>query len=306
MRKFKNVALMLALGIVVGSVGTSGTVSTVHAADYIDELESAGSTITNNNSADDAKLISTTGLLKKTSSYVLGNFYGEDDIEDWYMFSVNKTDGSGGRFAIKMSNIPAKHNYDLYLYNQDMDEVDRSVRASNTNEIVRIKEKVDSHQTYYLRVVPKNVPDYEASSYRLIFDEYIAAGSKTIGCSPIQLTCSNNTWSSDASGTGTTIPGNAEITSLSVAAQEGSVKNGTNRQIRVKIDNGQYYTGSWYNGTAEIPGIVGQKASGKYYVSFTATELPVLVSNKLTYIGIINMKSFKVTVNYEYDKRASY
>ena len=110
----------------------------------------------------------------------------------------------------------------------------------------------------------------------------------------------------DASGTGTTIPGNAEIISLSVAAQEGSVKNGTNRQIRVKIDNGQYYTGSWYNGNAEIPGIVGQKASGKYYVSFTATELPVLVSNKLTYIGIINMKSFKVTVNYEYDKRASY
>ena len=41
MRKFKNGALMLALGIVVGSVGTSGTVSTVYAADYIDELESA-------------------------------------------------------------------------------------------------------------------------------------------------------------------------------------------------------------------------------------------------------------------------
>ena len=37
-----------------------------------------------------------------------------------------------------------------------------------------------------------------------------------------------------------------------------------------------------------------------------ATEIPVLVSNKLTYIGVINMKSFKVTVNYEYDKLASY
>lgn len=306
MRKFKNVALMLALSVVVGSVGTSGTVSTVHAADYIDELESADSTITNNNSEDDAKLISTTGLLKKTSSYVLGGFYGEEDIADWYKFSVSKTVGSEGRFAIKMSNIPAGHNYDIYLYNQDMDEIDRSVRASNTNEIVRIEEKVDSYQTYYLCVKPKNVPDYDASSYRLIFDEYIATGTKTVGCSPIQLTCTNNTWSSDASGNGTTIPSNAKITSLSVAAQEGSVKNGTNRQIRVKIGNGQYYTGSWYNGTAEIPGIVGQNASGKYYVSFTATEIPVLVSNKLTYIGIINMKSFKVTVNYEYDKLASY
>ena len=305
MRKFKNVALMLALGIVVGSVGTSGTVSTVHAADYIDELESAGSSITNNNSADDAKLISTTGLLKKTSSYVLGSFYGEDDIADWYKFSVSKTVGSEGRFAIKMSNIPVGDNYDLYLFNQDMERIDRSIRVSNNNEIVRTG-KVDSYQTYYLCVIPTNVNDYDVSSYRLIFDEYIAAGTKTIGCSPIQLTCSNNTWSSDASGTGITIPSNAEITSLSVAAQEGSVKNGTNRQIRLKIDNGQYYTGSWYNGIAEIPGIIGQKASGKYYVSFTATELPVLVSNKLTYIGIINMKSFKVTVNYEYDKLASY
>lgn len=167
-------------------------------------------------------------------------------------------------------------------------------------------DEVDSYQTYYLRVVPRNVPDYDASSYRIIFDEYIATGSKTIGCSPTQLTCSNNTWYSDASGNGTTIPSNAEITSLSVAAQEGSVKNGTNRQIRVKIGNGQYYTGSRYDGTAKIPGIVGQNASGKYYVSFTATEIPVLVSNKLTYIGVINMKSFKVTVNYEYDKLASY
>lgn len=305
MRKFKSVALMLALSIVVGSLGTTGTISTVHAADYIDELESADSTVTNNNSEDNAKLISTTGLLKKTSSYVLGSFYGEDDIADWYKFSINKTDGSGGRFAIKMSNIPTGHNYDLYLYNQDMEEIDHSIRASNNNEIVRT-DRVDSHQTYYLCVVPKNVPDYAASSYRLIFDEYIATGSKTIGCSPTQLTCSDSTWSSDASGTGTTIPSNAEITSLSVAAEEGSVKNGTNRQIRVKIDNGQYYTGSWYDGTAEIPGIVGQKASGKYYVSFTATELPVLVNNKLTYIGVINMKSFKVTVNYEYDKLASY
>lgn len=305
MRKFKSVALMLALSIVIGSLGTTGTVSTVHAADYIDELESADSTITNNNSEDDAKLISTTGLLKKTSSYVLGNFYGEDDTADWYKFSINKTDGSGGRFAITMSNIPTGHNYDLYLYNQDMEEIDHSIRASNTNEIVRT-DRVDSHQTYYLCVDPKKVPDYDASSYRLSFEDNIVAGSKTIGCSPTQLTCSNNTWSSDASGTGTTIPSNAEITSLSVAAQEGSVKNGTNRQIRVKIGNGQYYTGSWYNGTAEIPGIVGEKASGKYYVSFTATEIPVLVSNKLTYIGVINMKSFKVTVNYEYDKLASY
>lgn len=49
MRKFKNVALMLALSIVVGSVGTTGTVWTVHAADYISELESADATITNNN-----------------------------------------------------------------------------------------------------------------------------------------------------------------------------------------------------------------------------------------------------------------
>ena len=68
MRKSKNISLLLALGIVVGSLGATGTVSTVNAADYIDELESAGSSITNNNSADDAKLISTTGLLKKTSS----------------------------------------------------------------------------------------------------------------------------------------------------------------------------------------------------------------------------------------------
>lgn len=42
--------------------------------------------------------------------------------------------------------------------------------------------------------------------------------------------------SSDASGTGTTIPSNAEITSLSVAAQECSVKNGMNRQIRVMLE----------------------------------------------------------------------
>lgn len=47
MRKLKSVALLLTLSIVVGSVGATGTVLTVHAADYIDELESADSTISN-------------------------------------------------------------------------------------------------------------------------------------------------------------------------------------------------------------------------------------------------------------------
>ena len=48
---------------------------------------------------------------------------------------------------------------------------------------------------------------------------------------------------------------------VSINAADYKVKNGMNRQIRIKIDNGQYYTGSWYNGIVEITGISGQKAS---------------------------------------------
>lgn len=39
MRKLKNLSLLIALSIVVGPVGVTGTVSTVCAADYIDSQD---------------------------------------------------------------------------------------------------------------------------------------------------------------------------------------------------------------------------------------------------------------------------
>ena len=48
--------------------------------------------------------------------------------------------------------------------------------------------------------------------------------------------------------------------------------------------------------------LVGKSASGNWYAGFKATELPVLVLNKPTYLNTVSMNSFMMSVTYRYDR----
>lgn len=301
LKKFVSAAVALSLSFTIMS-GLNGT--TIHAASVLTENETS---TFNNDDLDNAKFLSTNSILNKTLySYILGGFYGEEDVLDCYEFSTSKTTGSEGRFAIKMEGIPSGHNYNLYLFDENGDIIAASTRASNRNEIVKITEKASRYTTLYVVVQPVTVPDYEKSSYRLIFDEYIATGTKKLTFLPTQVTTTSGAWSSDVSASGTSIPSNASITSATISASKSTVVNGIGYQLRAKVGSGAYTQVNWSSGDIALPELVGQNASGTYFAGFTATEIMVKVGNRYQYLGFMSMKSFKMTVNYEYDKLSTY
>jgi len=301
LKKFVSAVVALSLSCSIMS-GLNGI--TIHAAGVLTESETSSF---HNDDLDNAQFVSTNSILKKTLySYISGGFYGEDDVLDCYEFSTSKTTGSEGRFAIKMEGIPSGHNYDLYLLDQNGDVIAASTRASNRNEIVKITEKASSYTTLYVVVQPVSVPDYEKSSYRLIFDEYIATGTKKLSFSPTQITTTSGTWSSDVSASGTSIPSNALITSATISASKSTVVNGIGYQLHARVGSGAYTRVNWSSGDIALPELVGQNASGTYFAGFTATEIKVKIGSRYEYLGFMSMKSFKMTVNYEYDKLSTY
>jgi hypothetical protein len=305
----KIAATLIALSLIM-----SMSALTALAAGPFDESE----TVTNhyllgNDTFSDAKLLTASLLLSKSYTYVQGNFIQYTDANgvlvtdptDYYKFSENASAGLEGRFSIKLEGVPSGHNYSLFLYDINLNLVASSERASNVNEIVRQNQKLTAMTTFYIEVRPISVPNYSASNYRLVFDKSYEKVTKVQSLTPASLYAAADTWSSDAYYNNSSLPSTAVIRNAKVSASKGTSTNAYNNQIRVKIGSGAYETVAWANGDITVPGLVGQNANGYWYAGFRASELPTLVGGNAIYGGV-SMKTFKITIEYEYDKDASY
>lgn len=307
MKKFKGIkflSLALSLAVLIGTVPALST--SAFAAGPLTEFENIDTAnLFSDDSYTDAQVISSGPLLDKTYSYVQGGFYGASDLADCYLFGLGSTSGSKGRVAIKLEGIPFGHDYNLELLDQNGNIIAYSRRAGNTNEIIRTP-VVTAYTNYYVRVIPVNVPNYENSTYRIIFDTNIVTETKTSSLTPTTLNSTSDTWSTDAYVNNSTLPADAKIVSAKVQAQRSTVNNATLNQLRVKVGSGAYQTVTWKSGDVDVPDLVGQNASGYWYAGFEAKELAVIIGGQVVYLGIVSMNNFKLTVQYEYDRYLNY
>ena len=112
----------------------------------------------------------------------LGELYisGIDDA-DIFKFSAY----SGDRLAVRLNGIEVGNDFDLYLLNSNFEVIDRSERASNANEIVRLD--VPSAGNYYILVLPLSTDGYANDVYYLSFYNRIKTGSYTATLSPTSI-----------------------------------------------------------------------------------------------------------------------
>lgn len=303
MKNVKKIISAMLSGAMALTICASTTL-TVSAAEPYQEFESRydpDQTVAQNSSFSDSELLPYSGLTGGSYSYVAGNFNSNDnytDTEDYYRFGLGKSDGSNGRIAIKLEGIPAGHNYDLYLYDENQNLVASSKRLSNKNEIIRTP-AISKYTSYYILVKAETVPDHSNSSYRLSVGDYIATVTKSkVGLSPVTLNTSPNEWSPNAYRDMSSLPEDAVVLSAKISATKSSSSKAYNNVLRVKLGNGEYETVTWKSGEIEVPGLVGQKCSCTWYAGFKGSVL--------TSTPLISMSSFKMTVTYEYDKLADY
>ena len=317
MKMPKRIISTILSGVMAAAICASATLTVSAAGVYYEpesqyEPGSPGTDINFNGSFEKAAYFPVSSLLKKTYSYLQGNFRsdlskGYIDEADYYRFTTGQTEGNSGRFAIKLEGIPAGHDYDLFLFDSNKNLIDESTRSGNKNEIVRTPAIKNNGTSYYLLVKPVNVPDSDVSNYRIVVDEYIATVTQTVSLSPTSLSAKPDVWSADAYKDMRNLPEDAVIVDAKVSAKKNtSVENAYNNMLRVKIGNGEYIPVTWASGDINVPQLVGTKCSAYWYVGFKASELPIFVGGKLTTIGSVSMNTFKLTIKYEYDKLASY
>lgn len=236
--------------------------TTVFAANPLNEYEFEGSELYNNNEYTGAQLIFASSLLDKTYPYVQGSFYGPKDTADHYKFSLGKSSGSNGRIAIKLEGIPTGHDYEIYLLDQNGNEITRSsISKKNSNRIIKTP-PITTSTNYYIKIEPIDIPDYSNSSYRIIFDTHIVAGTKTADLLPNTLNSTNNVWSPYANVNLSSLPNGSIVTNATIQANKSFVNNTYNNQLRVKsLKNNKDEVVNWKAGAITVPNLVNSSAN---------------------------------------------
>lgn len=141
----------------------AGTTLSVSAAGNIEERESqyepGYSDIVVNDTFEKAETLFTYSLYKGTYYCLKGNFASNDertDVRDFYKFSVTKSEGNKGRFAIILDGMATGNNFDLFLYDANQNCIASSERTGNQKDIVKTPE-ITSTTDYYLEVRAINV-----------------------------------------------------------------------------------------------------------------------------------------------------
>ena len=292
----------------------AGTALNVSAVDVHEERESqyepGYSEIVVNDTYDKAEVLPTYLLYKQSYYCHRGNFESNDlhiDRSDFYKFSVTKGEGNKGRFAIRLDNMASGNNFDLYLYDANLNCIASSTRTGNQKDIVKTPE-ITSTTDYYLEVRAKTVSSTQNSIYNIFVEDSIKTETKTAKLSPTTINSKPDQWSPNASKDMTSyVPKNAIVTKATVSAKKSSSSGGYNHVIRVRLNNkDDYETVAWTSGSATIPELVGKNCYGTWYAGFTASELPQLIAGKPTYLGIVALSNFELTVTYEYDVYPEY
>ena len=306
MKKFKKtVAVVIAalmsvtmmFGTVTASADDDGNYHEQESQVNLNEMQDP--TLMLNDSFESAEYMPVSLLLNKTYWSMLGDFHNYDiDAVDCYYLGFGKTTGSNGRIAIKMENVAYGNDYDLYLFDENHNLLKSSERTGNANEIIKT-DPINSYTKYYLAVIPYAMNDTDNTGYTIKVDEYISTVTTTKTLTPSSLTANTGSWSTNAYRDMTSLPNDAKIVSAKVSATKGTSPKTYGNQLRVKMGNGDYTVVNWSSGNINIPELIGQYCSDYWYVGFRAYELS---SN----VGMVSMKSFKLTIQYEYDKLASY
>ena len=263
----------------------------------------------------EAQTISVSGITA-TEDYILvnGTFRDEFDVADYYVITPKA--GYQGRLAITLRNIHSYNDYDIQLLSSTgtiLENPDDYYRPQNPQKVSNCNEMVKSNETngttkIYIKVIPIMVyTDYSATSYQLQIERLITTATNTVPLTPSTLYSTSNTWSANAYFNHSTLPDDAFFISGTVEAKKhATVHNTSNIKLRVKFgDNTEYSDDiTWASGALTIPpnNIVGKKIKGPWCAAFKATELPVMVAGRSSYLGIMSMNTFKITATYGYDR----
>jgi hypothetical protein len=273
-----------------------------------------------NNSMSWAQTISVSNITA-LEDYILvnGTFHDEEDDADYY--AITPKAGYQGRLAVTLRNIPSLNDYDIQLLSStgailtnpdDNGRLQYPQKLSNTTEMVKSNETNGSAKIY-IKVIPKSVySSYSEATYQLKIERLITTTTLTTPLTPSTLNSTSNAWSADAYVNYTTLPDDAFFISGTVEAKKHeTVLNTSNNKLRVRFDNpsftGYNNTGysqeiTWASGPLTISGIGQPKIKGPWCAGFKATELPVMILNKPSYVGVVSMNSFKMSVTYGYDR----
>jgi hypothetical protein len=305
MKKFKRTVAVVAAAIMSVTTMVGSNVAYADNDNYWYEEESRYDPDLNstyelfeNNVIESAEYFPLSSLLNKTYWSLVGDFKYIEDNDDYYKITISKTNGNKGRVAIKLEDIAYGNNFDLYLYDANGNEIMTSKRTGNQKEIIKTPE-ISTYTTYYLRVKPETIADRTSSNYSIKVDEYISTVSVTKSLTPSSVTAYTGSWSTNAYRDMTNLPSDAKIVSAKVSATKGTSPKTYGNELRVKIGNGSYTYVTWKSGNIDLPELIGQNCSSYWYAGFRAYELS-------TNVGMVSMKSFKLTIQYEYDKLISY
>lgn len=291
----------------------AGTALNVSAAEIHEERESqyepGTSSIVYNDSFETAELLPVYLLYRKSYSLHRGNFVSNEfktDTVDYYKFSLSKGDGNKGRIAITLDGMATGNDFDLYLYDANYNCIASSTRTGKQKEIVKTPE-ITSTTDYYLKVEAVTVSGTN-STYNITVGDSIGSATVTAKLSPTTINSKPDEWSPNASKDMTrTVPQNAVVTKATVSAKKSTSSGGYNHVIRVRLNNNDNYeTVAWKSGSATIPELVGKNCYGTWYAGFKASELPQMIGGKPTYLGIVALSNFELTVSYEYDMYPEY
>lgn len=312
MKMPKRIISTILSGAMAAAICASATLTVSAVENHVEresQYEPGTSSIVYNDSFETAELLPTLLLYKKTYYLHRGDFVSNEfktDTVDYYKFSVSKGEANKGRMAIILDGMATGNNFDLYLYDANYRLIASSTLTGKQKEIVKTPE-ITSTTDYYLKVEAVTVSGTN-STYNITVEDSIGSGTVTAKLSPITINSKPDQWSPNASKDMTKlVPTNAIVTKATVSAKKSSSSRGYNHVIRVRLNNkDDYETVAWTSGSVTIPELVGKNCNGIWYAGFTASELPQLVGGQLTYLGIVTLSNFELTVSYEYDKYPEY
>lgn len=290
----------------------AGTALNVSAIEVYNEREmqyDPGTELVSNDTFETAESLPALLLYKKTYYLLRGDFSSnadKTDTHDFYKFSIDGNIGNKGRVAIRLANFASSNNFDLYLYDANRNLIDSSEQLRNTKDIVTTP-IVTKNTDYYLEVRVKTRSTTSDTIYNIYVEDSIKTVTETAKLSPITINATPDKWSPNASKDMSKVPSDAIVTKATVSAKKSASSGGYNHVIRVRLNNNDdYETVAWKSGEATIPELVGKKCSGTWYAGFKASELPQMIAGKPTYLGIVALSNFELTVTYEYEVYPEY
>ncbi|GJI59060.1 anti protein [Bacillus altitudinis] len=308
----KKIGVLLLTGLFIASPlfqspAQASEPSTKQTKYYTEELEHLypDSDYANNDTMEKAQFLQHSLHLNKTYLYHEGSISSMNDI-DFYRFTSSKFDGADGRFSIKLVNVKAGNDFDLYLYNQSGSLVSSSVRTNNQNEIIHMP-KIAASTDYYLAVKPKQLLNEEDNMYRIVFDKSIEKGTTKRYGSPATLNSFNEAGSPNSSFDLSSLPQDAVVTGLSLEAEKGST-NAYNYVFTVSSLKGGTVNVPWNGQKVDISSYKTSQvpAKDRFFVSFNATEVPQLIGGRLIKVGVVSIKNLQLTFEYEYNRDLNY